>query len=209
MRLSAIWLNRRLKDLPTLIYDARKQNLVYSEDKTKFEDIHNLSSGYQSLLWMVIDIAYRLAHLNPNILQFQNITGIVFIDEIDMHLHPNWQWRIVNALTKTFPKIQFIVTTHSPIIISSSNHCNIIQLDSKQKVSYLTNSYGYSINDVLSLRLGSSEIPPTLDKLSKEFEYALLQNNSYGAWLIYEDMVKLFGKDNSEVKKAFLELDDC
>lgn len=198
-----------LKIPPRLIRDVRKKTLVYSEDNVKYEDIHNLSAGYQSLLWMVIDIAYRLAHLNPNIDDYQNISGIVLIDEIDMHLHPNWQWKIVDALTQTFPQIQFIVTTHSPIVISSCKDANIIQLDSKQIPYYLTNAYGYSVNDVLALRLGSSEIPPTLEQLNNEFEAALLQNNITDAWLIYKDMVNLFGKDNKEVKRALLELDDC
>ena len=198
-----------LKATPNLLYDVRKEILVYSENNTKFEAIHNLSAGYQSLLWMVIDIAYRLVNLNPSSNNIQNISGIVLIDEIDMHLHPNWQWKIVTALTKTFPKIQFIATTHSPIVISSTKNANIIRLDSKQNIYYLPNSYASRINDILILNQGSTDIPPKLQELDKEFEKALLQRNSTLACHIFFEMVNLFGKDNPVVRAAELDLDDC
>ena len=72
--------------------------------------------------WMIMDMAFRLAQENPSIDDYRKVPGIVMIDEIDMHLHPAWQWRILEALHKAFPKIQFIVATHSPIIISSAKN---------------------------------------------------------------------------------------
>ena len=79
---------------------------------------------------MVADIAVRCASLNP---QFkgeaaQNTPGVVMIDEIDLHLHPKWQRRVVNDLLNAFPKIQFVATTHSPFVIQSLPAMEGVQL---------------------------------------------------------------------------------
>ncbi|MEQ3442317.1 retron Ec78 anti-phage system effector ATPase PtuA [Pseudoalteromonas sp. BZP1] len=73
-----------------------------------------LSQGEKSLLALVADIARRLVLLNPTASNPLDGTGIVLIDEIDLHLHPSWQQKVIIRLEETFPNIQFIVTTHSP-----------------------------------------------------------------------------------------------
>lgn len=81
----------------------------------------NLSQGQKSILAMVGDIARRCAMVNPHLETNApaKTPGIVLIDELDLHLHPRWQRRIVDDLKRTFPKIQFIATTHSPFIIQA------------------------------------------------------------------------------------------
>lgn len=74
-----------------------------------------LASGLKSMIAMIGDILIRLYNQQPEIYDPSEFTGIVLIDEIDIHLHPKLQKQIVQQLTKTFPKIQFIVSTHSPI----------------------------------------------------------------------------------------------
>ena len=80
---------------------------------------HLLSDGYRSMVGMVADIAYRMAILNPHLLEeaTRETPGIVLIDEVDLHLHPTWQRLVVDALLRTFPHVQFVGTTHSPFII--------------------------------------------------------------------------------------------
>lgn len=80
-----------------------------------------LSHGQQSMIAMVGDIARRAFLLNPHLGPDApaKTPGIVLIDELDLHLHPRWQRRIVEDLKRTFPEIQFITTTHSPFIIQS------------------------------------------------------------------------------------------
>lgn len=73
-----------------------------------------LSQGEKSLLSLVADIARRLTLLNPSLDNPLTGTGIVLIDEIDLHLHPSWQQTIVPKLLDTFPNIQFFISTHSP-----------------------------------------------------------------------------------------------
>lgn len=146
------------------------EKLLYIE-AGEFKEIEDLSAGYQSVLNLVIDLAYRMALLNPD--AGENIRmaeGIVLIDEIDSNLHPKWQWRIVDALTDTFPNIQFIAATHSPIVISSCRNANIISIDAEQKVEYIEDSYAYSVNEILKDMLGYHMRPAQIENLIDKFE---------------------------------------
>lgn len=80
-----------------------------------------LSDGYRNLLAVAADIAWRAARLNPRhgADAAKRATGVVLIDEIDLHLHPAWQRRVIGDLRRAFPNLQFIATTHSPQVIAS------------------------------------------------------------------------------------------
>lgn len=81
-----------------------------------------LSDGYRRLVNIVMDIAFRCALLNKNMFGdqcYKHTHGTVIIDEIDEHLHPALQVRVLKALQDTFPKIQFIISTHAPLVMSS------------------------------------------------------------------------------------------
>ncbi|MBP6721756.1 MAG: AAA family ATPase [Bacteroidia bacterium] len=90
-----------------------------------------LSDGYRSMVALVGTIAWRCVRLNPHLGKnaAKESPGIILIDELDLHLHPNWQKRIVGDLKRTFPNIQFICTTHSPFIVQSLEADEIISLD--------------------------------------------------------------------------------
>ena len=75
--------------------------------------------------------------MNPELRDRTQIRVIVLIDEVDMHLHPKWQWNIIRALSTTFEKVQFIIATHSPIVISSAKEANLILLDDRHEAVYL------------------------------------------------------------------------
>ena len=163
----------QLTSIPKISYSTQLEQLVYQEGETVLP-ISDLSAGYQSLLWMVMNLAYRLALLNPE--KAENLgdtAGIVLIDEIDMHLHPKWQWNIVNALEETFPNIQFILATHSPIVISSCKNEQLIMIAEDQEIIYLEDAYGYSVQDVLNFRQGTTERPKVIKELSEKFDEAI------------------------------------
>lgn len=93
-----------------------------------------LSDGYRSVLALTLELIHQLVLSFGQDLVFRNrnqdewvidLPGVVLIDEIDVHLHPNWQLRIGEWFTKHFPQIQFIVTTHSPLICRASEHGSI------------------------------------------------------------------------------------
>ncbi len=90
-----------------------------------------LSDGSRAIISMVTDIAYRMVRLNPQLgRQAAELTpGMVLIDEVDMHLYPAWQQTIVGALTTIFPQVQFIITTHSPQVLSTVPATSIRILD--------------------------------------------------------------------------------
>lgn len=128
---------------------VRRKPLHMSIDKQGERlNVAQLSQGEKSLMALVGDIARRLAMMNPaleNPLQGQ---GIVLIDEIDMHLHPRWQRNIVHRLTTTFPQCQFILTTHSPLVISDSKDILVYTLQ-EGELKEITTQYGQDVNSVL------------------------------------------------------------
>ena len=79
--------------------------------------IEQLSDGYKIAIAMVADIAARMAEANPDKENPLTTSGIILIDEVDLHLHPQWQRTILKSLHSIFPNVQFIVTTHSPSVI--------------------------------------------------------------------------------------------
>jgi predicted ATP-binding protein involved in virulence len=91
--------------------------------------IEQLSDGYKMALAMVMDIAARMGEANPDEDNILETGGVVLIDEVDQHLHPSWQQRILADLTRTFPNVQFIVTTHSPQVLSTVSSKSIRLLE--------------------------------------------------------------------------------
>ena len=161
-----------LENTPEIYYSPQFDELVYKDDKTEMP-ISKLSAGYQSLLWMIMDMAYRVCMLNPELESKNEISGIVLIDEIDLHLHPKWQWNVIEALRKTFENVQFIIATHSPIVISSSKETNLVLLDKEQEISYLPDCYGYEVEDVLRYRQESVSRPKKVKALVRQIEDAV------------------------------------
>lgn len=144
--------------------------------------IEQMSDGYKIITAMVADIASRMAELNPLLEDPLSGTGIVLIDELDLHLHPKWQRIIIDSLTKTFRHIQFIVTTHSPIILSGAlEKAQIIILDEHgQQQEVQASSYiNYDISQLLLSDLFDlvSTRSPKWDALLKEQQTLLGKQN--------------------------------
>lgn len=189
-----------LAESPLIYYSPQFTELVYKDNKTEMP-ISKLSAGYQSLLWMVMDLAYRVCMLNPELESRDQIAGIVLIDEIDLHLHPKWQWNVIDALQKTFSGVQFIIATHSPIVISASKKANLILLDDAQDISYLPDCYGYEVEDVLRYRQESVSRPKNVKALVDEIENAIDDIEFDKADAALERLKEVLGEDNSEYKK--------
>ena len=189
-----------LDEIPLVEYTRDFEDITYTENG-KTMPVNYLSAGYQSLLWMLMEISFRIALLNPEMSDYSQAEGIVLIDEIDMHLHPRWQWKILDALHNSFPKIQFIAATHSPIIISSFKDAKLLSIG-QNGVEELSGAYAYSIDDVVAYKQGSSGIPQELWQRKKEFEDAFYQRDKQNSQKALDGMKELFGEDNTEVKRA-------
>ena len=121
-----------------------------------------LSSGIKIAVGLVLDVVSRAARANPHLGAeelLNSVPGIVLIDEIDLHLHPVWQQRILTQLTKILPRVQFIVTTHSPQVLSTvgAEHIRIIDGEDVRGVDF---SAGLRSDIILEKILGTRAEPP-------------------------------------------------
>lgn len=104
-----------------IYYSTQLNALVINHPDMGEQLVCDLSDGVRTIISMAVDIAYRMVRLNAHLGDrvILDTPGVVLIDEIDMHLHPLWQQFIINDLQRTFPRIQFIITTHSPQVLST------------------------------------------------------------------------------------------
>lgn len=183
----------------TLEYSiSHEKSLVLHHDQLGTLKVENLSDGIRSVLAMVGDIAYRCSKLNPHLGReaARETHGVVLIDEVDMHLHPRWQQLILGQLQLAFPEIQFIVTTHSPQVLSTVRRENIrILRQTENGHEVITPDFSplaHEAGDALAKIMGAHREPP-LPLLNQVREFELL--------------VKA-GKENSERASALRQLLD-
>lgn len=145
----------RRQGTPTMIVEKDGEEL----------DVNQLSQGEKSLLALVGDIARRLAILNPSLDDPLQGEGAVMIDEVDLHLHPKWQHDLIDKLVRTFPNVQFILTTHSPLIVSDRADILVYLLDDGNLRS-IDNIYGEDANTLLN---DIFYVPPRTPEVEETF----------------------------------------
>ena len=120
-----------IPDAEEFYFDTLQDQILIKLKQEGVVPFNNLSDGYRNIIAMVADIAYRAVRLNPHleIEAAKKTEGIILIDEIDLHLHPKWQRKIVRDLQQAFPKLQFIASTHSPFILQSLEPGEVIDLN--------------------------------------------------------------------------------
>lgn len=152
-----------------------------NEDKLKMSiPLSQMSDGYKSTISLIADIAYRMAVLNPQmgIDVIDKTDGVILIDEVDLHLHPAWQHRILGDLQEIFPRVQFIVTTHAPAVISSAKSENLVILKDYEVIDADAEIYGNDVNSILKDIMGVSERNPVIASMFNKF-YSLLNDGQY------------------------------
>ena len=139
--------------------------------------VNQLSDGEKCTLAMAGDLARRMAIANPAMADPLQGEAVVLIDEIDLHLHPEWQRRIIAALTKTFPKCQFLLSTHSPPILGHLDSKSIWILErTKSGISAKRpdDAYGQTtdriLEDIMGVPPRPKEVQNTLNKLFRAIE---------------------------------------
>ncbi len=163
--------------------------------------VTQLSSGEKSLLLLVADLARRLALANPNLKNPLTGNGIVLIDEIDLHLHPKWQRKIITQLLKTFPNCQFIVTTHSAEVLKGVDKEHLRILKNGEVIHIPPYIKGRDSNSILEDAFG-------LPKRTVEYEgklnkfYELVESNKSGAREVLDDLIKDWGETDEEIIRA-------
>ena len=183
----------------------RKPRLYMSIDKnSETLDVAQLSQGEKSLMVLVGDIARRLAMLNPALDNPLSGDGVILIDEVDLHLHPSWQRSLCERLIQTFPNCQFILTTHSPLIISDCKNILVYMLIDGE-LQELPSQYGQDANTVLSDVMNTSIRDPDFDVKLNDLLDAIQESNlSQAQQLLKELIAETPNQNNIELIKARL-----
>lgn len=173
-------------------------------------DCRLLSDGYRRLVNIVMDIAIRCALLNKEIygnMAYKHTHGTVIIDEIDEHLHPALQVRVLKALHETFPKIQFIVSTHAPLVMSSveSGEDNIVYKLEYNNGVYShreLNTYGLDATTIMEVLMGQTARDLFVDKQIKNVFKQIDENRLTDARHAFEELQSRLGTGNPELSRA-------
>jgi predicted ATP-binding protein involved in virulence len=168
------------------------------------EELHvdQLSDGEQCMLALVGDIAHRLALLNPGLEDPLRGGGIVLIDEIELHLHPAWQRMILDRLQETFPTIQWIITTHSPQILSHVPTENIRILSTETREFQIPKgAFGWDSNTILQFLMGVSERPRIYQDHLKAVETLLDEEQLSQAEERLNDLERTLGSYDPEIMR--------
>lgn len=198
-----------LPDVTDFSFTTTEDLNSFVEFQTDYGNIrlNELGYGYQTMIAWVVDFAKRLFERYPNSDNPLAEPAIVLVDEIDLHLHPEWQRKILQFLTAQFPKTQFIVTSHSPLIVQSANNINLVLLEKNGdhvtiKQPELTTYQGWTIDEILTELMGLGEKTQSESYLAliKQFDEALDKDDYSKAKTAYEKLDKILHPESSQRK---------
>jgi predicted ATP-binding protein involved in virulence len=190
--------------------------VVFEKGTNTRYKVSQLSDGYRGMLALVMDLARRMAIVHasaPN--QDESILSmpaIVLIDEIEMHLHSSWQQSVLTTLLDIFPNTQFIVTTHSPQVLTSIEPQNIRLLRDGKACAVDTQTKGADGGRLMDSILGVNPRPQNLDVVRELNEYAdLVYDEKWDterAKTLYNKLVDHFGCDEPMLKELELHIEN-
>lgn len=214
------WFDRFVQALKILLdnpeiqlkYDYKNYNFEIIEKDRKPFGFDQLSDGYSAAIQIVADLILRMEQnwLKKGELSSYDAEGIVLIDELETHLHIALQKNILPFLTSFFPKIQFIVTTHSPYILNSTENCVVYDLENKIRMENLS---GYPAEGIVEGYFGQETYSESLLKRLKRYAELIEKENptedeKAERAEIRMEMKNLSGDLASEAKNAFEEIEE-
>ena len=165
------------------------------------------------MLARVLDFARRLAQANPTWPNPLEAPGILLIDEIELHLHPRWQQKVIPALRAAFPNTQLIVTTHSPAVLTTVRREHIKLLGADHKFEEIPNdvgTYGADNSRVLAEVFGADSRPGNIDTVAKLRIYLSLvemrQHESEEAKELRNELESSLGTSDPDLQRADLRI---
>lgn len=172
--------------------------------------VDQLSDGEKCTLALFGDLARRVAMANPNRDNPLEGSGIVLIDEVELHMHPSWQRRVLTVLQNVFPNIQFIVTTHSPQVLGEvCDNYIVLKLSSTLEGDgniEVVSTYGKDSNWILKYDMNTPERSKPILKKFKDFYDALDKADYDSAQNILDDLQEMIGED-PELTSMQIQLD--
>jgi predicted ATP-binding protein involved in virulence len=177
--------------------------------KTDYGEVRlkELGYGYQTCLAWLADLMKRQFDRYPDCENPLAEPAIVLVDELDLHLHPEWQRQIIQFLTKQFPRTQFIVTSHSPLVVQSADQINLVLLEKVGdqvtiRQPQMTTYKGWTVEEILDELMGLEERTQSDTYLGfmKQFDEALDEDNYAKAKLAYDELAKILHPQSSQRK---------
>ena len=159
----------------------------------------NLSDGEKTIIALISDIAMRMIVANPKMNNPLESDAIILIDELDLHLHPDWQSSIAKKLPSIFKKAQFIISSHSPSVMSVAK--NLYKIDGKNNTfEKIDNAYGRSPADILSQLLNIHREP----EIAKRFRamYTAIDNGNFQTAQQIVDELNIMIPEDPEVLRG-------
>jgi predicted ATP-binding protein involved in virulence len=200
------------REAVTFRYDAHLKELAVAWGDGRKEPLERLSAGYQRVISIAADLAWRACLLNPvwGAEAPVKIEGVVLIDELDMHLHPAWQHRVIGDLRRAFPKLQFITTTHSPTLLTHTERgwLRVLSAEETQEVREFSRGLrGRKVGDLLLHVMGASlrdrETRSALDDAAAAIERGELERASAKL----SELRAQLGEEDEDVMQLTWELD--
>ena len=197
----------------SLIFDLDTHRLVLefetADGEPKKFAMDEMSDGYKNTLSMIGDIAYRMAVLNPVLGDrvLEETSGVVLIDEVDLHLHPQWQQTILSDLHAIFPNVQFIVSSHAPAVINSVSREQIRILDNEKIYMPAAQTYGRDANSILREVMKVSERPAEVIQRLDTFYVCMDRSDYEEADRILTEIEKIVGTNDPDIAAARTALD--
>lgn len=194
-----------------LQYRASKgQQLVMFHEQHGYIPLSMLSDGLRNMVAMISDIAFRCIKLNAHFGREAAVKtrGVVLIDEVDMFLHPKWQQQVISALRNAFPLVQFVVTTHSPQVLSTVPSECVRILNNGNVYSAPEGTQGAESSRMLKRIFGVESRPsddPVTQKLNKYLEQVYQDNWDQPDMLqLRKDLNQHFGHEEPALAEADL-----
>lgn len=179
-------------------------NEIYVNTPTGEIIFEYLSSGFKSTLFILLGIIKEIEYrFQENHISAEDFNGVILIDEIELHLHPEWQGKILDILKKSFKKVQFFVSTHSPHVIQSAKMDEVIALqriNGEVEKRQLPNSeygfQGWTVEEILNDIMGLEDLRSKIYRdLKSKFNKALDEKNLHLAQQAYDELDKMLHPD--------------
>lgn len=203
-------------DITSLKFKTGKdfKSTVLFETTYGFVPLSGLSYGYQSTITWIVDLAKRLFDRFPTLNNPLEGPAIVIVDEIDLHLHPEWQRRIVKYLSDIFPNTQFIVTAHSPLVVQSAEIINLVILEKNESTGGVDirqqfgSFQGWTVEEILRelMDMGEKTRSDKYLELMRLFEDALLSEKYADAKSAYDELDKILSPTSHQRKVLSIQL---
>ena len=200
-----------LPDVKDLSFETSQQPpyntyVLFDTDYGKLR-LHELGYGYQSSISWLGDLMKRQFDRYPDSENPLAEPAIVLVDEIDMHLHPEWQRKIIQFLSHHFPKTQFIVTSHSPLVVQSAENVNVVLLNKEGDKTIISQPdiktfKGWTVVEILEELMGleGKTRSEYYLQLIQQFDEALDQENAEQAVQLHEKLSEILHPASTQRK---------